>query len=724
MSEINKVVVKGDSYDIRDSKTAEALEKFKEDITKETLFLQKNITDLQEAEEKLEGALREGTTVRFDGVQEDIVDVQNGIANAEPEKVLFYKPTRTFIVKTFAYTYFAEWDGDGNYKKNGEVRKDKVYICDDKLYVWYGGTLKDVTAGLAASILAETSRAEGAESQLRQSIAEEQQRAQSAEEALATGLAELNGKKADKDDYCPELTAGFADNLVGRGEAVEAQFTFRPTGGTQSVEDGVARIERIKGNTIVWNQRAQIKDSLAGSGLTIESVGDGSYKLYTEADSPTTADVFFPVTDNLIGGHKVVFYGGTATCALKASSGVQDIGAGAIIASATADEVVGIFVAAGTTINTEVTMFPQVFDVTKMFGTGAAITTVSELRELFPKADNAYNTGELISFNAEAITTVGFNMFDKSKAVYGVINYSFVGYEYDSHFNQYIVSDYIRIVPGKKYYFKNIVNKAHWTAVNGYDSNKQYVKSFLPAQVNVSKQEDSFAVDFSDSPNICYVRICLPAAFLNSCCVSLVHTGYRNGDYEPYEETTRQLPIKEYFLEGMNSARSTFDELTATQAIKKVGVVEDLSKLDWVYFNSTFVTNSKLSGAPNETNQIISVLNYSTTYGGDKSYTIVDGGKLYIKDSAYTDVSSLKKALAGIKLCYALANPVITDLPEPLNLDYKVSDFGTEATVTDVISAPMKTDVIYQFNAVDSIRNNRTTIESLLARVVELEAKL
>ena len=589
------------------------------------------------------------------------------------------------------------------------------------------------------SVVAPTNELYERVAQMADSLAGEVARATEAEQQLNDSVQNLATEKADKDDYCPKLTTGFADNLVGRGEAVEAQFTFRPTGGTQSIEDGVARIERIKGNTIVWNQLAQPRETTATNGLTIESVGDGSYKLYTATDTPTTADVFFPVTDKLIGGHKVVFYGGTATCALKASSGVQDIGAGAIIASATADEVVGIFVAAGTTINTEVTMFPQVFDVTKIFGTGAAITTVSELRELFPKADNAYNTGELISFNAEAIITVGFNMFDKSKAVYGVINTSFVGLAPENHFNQYYVSDYIRIVPGRKYYFKNIVNRAHWTAVQGLDANKQYVAWYMPPTVNTSKQEDSFIADFSDRPNICYIRICLPAAFLDSCCVSLVHTGYRNGDYEPYEETTRQLPIKEYFPVGMNSARNIFDELTATQAIKRVGVVEDLSKLNWYegptdsggkrFSASIGASDSKGVDANNVANITCPILSASsaaeTYYGASKTGIVaLTDGSLYVYNPNLQTMQDLKSALAGVKLTYELKTPVVTDLSEPLNLNYKVSDFGTEATVTDVISAPMKMDVVYGFNAVDSIRNNRTTIESLLARVAELESKM
>ena len=392
MSEINKVVVKGESYDVRDAKTADAFEKFREDTQTTESILQSNIDKEISRATKAESLLKEAATMRFDGIQESEVVLKDGLTDSEPEAVLFYKPMKKFIVKGYSGNYFTDWEDCGAYMKNGQVHKNKIYILGGALYVWNGSDLKDVTTEIkqqyaeligsapdtldtiheiAAWILNDKSGAAAMATQISQNksdIATEQQRAEGVE-------AELDSKKADKDDYCPKLTTGFADNLVGRGESVEAQFTFRPTGGTQSVEDGVARIERIKGNTIVWNQLAQIKDSLSESGLTIESVGDGSYKLYTEADAPTTTDVFYPVTDVLTSGRKVIFYGGTSTCTLKASNGVQDTGTGAIIASAAADEVVGIFVAAGTTINTAVTMFPQVFDVTKMFGTSAAITT-------------------------------------------------------------------------------------------------------------------------------------------------------------------------------------------------------------------------------------------------------------------------------------------------------------------------------------------------------------
>ena len=609
--------------------------------------------------------------------------------------------------------------------------------------------------------------------QMADSLAGEVARATESEEQLNDSVQNLATEKADKDDYCPKLTTGFADNLVGRGEAVEAQFTFRPTGGTQSIEDGVARIERIKGNTIVWNQLAQPRETTATNGLTIESVGDGSYKLYTATDTPTTADVFFPVTDKLMGGHKVVFYYSVAVtsqtaaytaCALKASiTNSQSNHTGAIMTASSDGETIGIFVAAGTTINTAFTIRPLVFDITRMFAVAAdRPTTVDEFRTLFPVRDYDYNAGELMSLTAEGIKSVGFNLLNCDRTPYDLPDYSVSGPRHSYNFTS---SQYLNGITANGYANKSFVYtdlKLTTNSVYGKDAGKGDSINFgigFPIKVTPSTRyyfkcnlydgmihichydaqgrlltwwEDATAAgaEFRTTVRAGWMVIVFKSktsgGYVNAqnICMNIVHTGYRNGDYEPYEETTRQLPTKEYFPSGMKSASSTFDELTATQAITRVGVIEDLSKLDWVYFNSTFVTNGKLSGAPNETNQIISVLNYSTTYGGDKSYTIVDGGKLYIKDSAYTDVSSLKKALAGVKLCYALATPVVTDLLEPLNLDYKVSDFGTEAAVTDVVSAPMKMDVVYGFNAVDSIRNNRTTIESLLARVAELESKM
>ena len=60
------------------------------------------------------------------------------------------------------------------------------------------------------------------------------------------------------------MTAGFAQEIVGDGSATPEEFSFRPTAGEDrnvanttyydGERNGVARIEKIKGNSVVYNQ--------------------------------------------------------------------------------------------------------------------------------------------------------------------------------------------------------------------------------------------------------------------------------------------------------------------------------------------------------------------------------------------------------------------------------------------------------------------------------------
>ena len=99
---------------------------------------------------------------------------------------------------------------------------------------------------------------------------------------IKEGLSE----KADRNGHYPEFTAGFADNLVGRGEAIPAEFSFRASGG-KSIEDGTARIKTLKGNAVVWNQKAKLKkynetEILADGTIKIISTPPGNWSTITE----------------------------------------------------------------------------------------------------------------------------------------------------------------------------------------------------------------------------------------------------------------------------------------------------------------------------------------------------------------------------------------------------------------------------------------------------------
>lgn len=63
--------------------------------------------------------------------------------------------------------------------------------------------------------------------------------------------ADLTNNYMRKDGYSAGARVGSADNLTSRGEATAEEFVSRIAGGSNSIEDGDARIVRVKGNTIV-----------------------------------------------------------------------------------------------------------------------------------------------------------------------------------------------------------------------------------------------------------------------------------------------------------------------------------------------------------------------------------------------------------------------------------------------------------------------------------------
>jgi hypothetical protein len=80
--------------------------------------------------------------------------------------------------------------------------------------------------------------------------------------------------------------------------------------------------------------------------------------------------------------------------------------------------------------------------------------------------------------------------------------------------------------------------------------------------------------------------------------------------------------------------------------------------------------------------------------------------------------------MQGVLLYYELAEPIEVDLSESLNLTYDAWDFGTEELVADGKTTPLNADIVYQFNAVDRIRENTAKNQALEAELVELKAQL
>ena len=383
----------------------------------------------------------------------------------------------------------------------------------------------------------------------------------------------------------------------------------------------------------------------------------------------------------------------------------------------------------------------KLIDLTLMFGEGNEPTTIEDFKKKMPLGidEYAYNEGELISTNVEGIKSVGFNAWDEEWEKGGLS--PITGTE---EYNQNLIraKNYIQILPNTIYYCSNEnVDGGEATWAMFFDEQKNLIKGYKTGRKTSNNAHDILNYSFTTPVAARYMRFYSKSkVYYHDICIHLVHTGYRNGEYEPYKEFRRSIPIKDIkdkdgnqlFPNGLLSAGSVYDEITPTKAIKRIGVV-DFGTLNWKRTKSSAwpadLLYAEISDAKKGINIGGIMARYSratdTTTIADKHYiTGANNSYVYVRDDSYTDTATFKAAMSGVMLYYELAEPIEVDLEEPLNLDYEVSDFGTEEVISSEPTTPMKADIVYQFNAVDRIRDNSRHTAEADKKLLEYENRI
>jgi hypothetical protein len=221
--------------------------------------------------------------------------------------------------------------------------------------------------------------------------------------------------------------------------------------------------------------------------------------------------------------------------------------------------------------------------------------------------------------------------------------------------------------------------------------------------------------------------------------ISLVHSGWKqdtDAGYQPYWQDTLPLPIiRKYFPQGMKKAGSAHDEIRFNKAsgkwekVVRIGEL-DLGDLDWYYYPAAdgypygFFYASPQGRNYGENNILCGKYAFGF-FANDKSILGNSSGEtIYIMDSAYTDAAALKASLQGVMLYYELAEPIVTEITDTFRDYYQVADFGTEMSQSNVPSAAFSADIIYQFNAVDMIREHEMEINELQSIITTMQAQL
>ena len=563
-------------------------------------------------------------------------------------------------------------------------------------------------------------------------------------------IEDLQNTKIDKeaDDYYPQLAVGLADNLSGV-DVVDSEVNFRRSGGG-AISDGVARIEAIKGNSVVWNQL--IRGTLTSSGnTTITNDGD-DWTITPDGENVYPGikqdNFLVPKEHKYLVVYDTLFEGtlsvGINMCGQSQeknlTSGGSWISDQRIIKYTAGENKAIILFFRNAKSEIKVRNF-IVIDLTQMFGAGNEPTTIEEFYARIPMGVdlNAYNEGEVIHMDVQSVESQGVNAWDEEWENGSFNTNTGTNVNSESTNKQIRSKNRFRVVGGAEYY-SNVIDM--WAIL--YDAEGNTISN-PHATLATSNKAFYIAGKFKLPINAAYMRFyMLPSygtIYNNNICINISDTSI-NGKYFPYIKRTEDLSIiRKYFPQGMKSAGSAHDEIRYNKASGKWEYSKgrlksvDLGTLNFAYntLNGGYFYG-KLEGAKTPSSwalvgNILSAL-YSATNGNaiaqsgatpvNMTMAVAPNGTLHIVNTSYTDAASFKAAMQGVILYYEAAEWEWVELDEAdqfKDLDYQVWNAGTEKAIAEGKSAPLAADITYGFNAIGKIKELESLVAALRAKV-------
>lgn len=573
-----------------------------------------------------------------------------------------------------------------------------------------------------------------------------------------TKLTELSAevsKKADTDGKYAELVSG---DLYGHGESVETEFSFRASGG-KSIKDGTAYVKEVHGNAVVWNQcfgnGTTNSDYLNWDG-NVATI-NGEFEADNTSYDTTSSGARFVAP---IIGHKYLveidIISGTISgrlqnyleCAAKTINLYEDkLSAKEFITPTTTSSYWIARTMIANTIATNLKVRHRITDLTQMFGAGNEPTTIEEFnrRKAIVEDENAYNEGEVIPFRAEGIKSVGDNAWDEEWEVGSFDTTSGANLKTISQIRN---KNLIKVIGGETY---SCIFPTDGLWLIFFDRDGNVVPKPTHSGITLNNailvregSTDKFTAPTNAVGMKFYTATSYGEVYKNDITISLYHSGWKaevDNTYKPYWSDTLMLDarIKEAFPNGMMPWDKVYnkDGKGYIERAKDGKDRVDMGTLNWKNLDTTrglFYLGSDVDALGMKryvvdtiTPQLLSKHyrhpNISSIERLDKvfrgPYTTAYSGYLTLKDTAYTNVTTLKADLQGVILYYEPTEMEVLEYDEPFNLDYKVADFGTEEIISQVPSAAFKGRTIYQFNAVDQIRENYNEIEKIKAALAK-----
>ena len=518
----------------------------------------------------------------------------------------------------------------------------------------------------------------------------------------------------------PTTSPIIADIQYPDEEKTEQEFTYRESPTTL---DGKALIEKIKGNTLVWNQLVQngnFADSTGWNGQQATLTVSNNEATITGTANYARLQYQTAYIPNVIANHKyLLFVDVKKNKALSASSS-----AGGAINIRLGDHTIRVpwdatsvnawktyswFVLPTSSSESATNTYfyladcgtayesgyeasvrnVNLFDLTAMFGSTKADeiyameqsesgSGVAYFRSLFPLPYYQYGQ-KLLSFNGTGIKTTNRNVLDINRlnGATGITVTDGVATGNASSFytatNGNVGWSNILFKPNTTYFVraKFTVGVTTWMRVrvkytdgaygngNQVTSNTTGVSSFLS---NSNKTIENIIFEYgSQGAN--------PITVEELCCYE---TSTGETEYIPYESKTISIPTSTYFPNGMMGVGTAFDELTNSKATHRMGEYTFTGNEEWT-----------ASSTPNRFSVVIS--NYLSL--PMKSQSIIANAKQNVLSSKYGQFVYVNQD----KVAYTYYQPNIQNTVLVLN-DSSLS------TVADVQTATTGMKIQYELD--------------------------
>ena len=394
--------------------------------------------------------------------------------------------------------------------------------------------------------------------------------------------------------------------LYDIGQGVTHKFeTDTDTAYAKTVPTGakLMSVKSIGGRNLVFNQIVNpnnFRPSYTMNGVTFTKIDNVKFVANVTA---TGGDAYFSGSFVPIKGHvyleKSCPKGGSATTYrsyLTGSGVVMDTNYGSgVIAPLNVDTqvyMVPLMVKSGATVNNLV-VYPQIYDLTAMFGSGNEPSTAEEFEAMFPADYYPYNAGEIVSAGVTEIVEQGKNVFDYTDKIYHGANASKVenGIVYTKGLTTTVLN--IPTIIGNKYTlsFKVKSNTANqgglrWSIQRGKNTSYAHDSSLIKSEVGyeASKEYQAVATFVADTD---FVSLCTIEGMVYDVQLELGDTAT---DYSPFYQTEYPIPeairnLPGYGVEGniVDYENKTYTQVNSVSGteIKALAtpIVTDISTL-------------------------------------------------------------------------------------------------------------------------------------------------